>query len=37
MRAYADAVERDGAPWADEDALRSWREGTVVDLTAEDD
>ncbi|MGH2994448.1 MAG: enoyl-CoA hydratase/isomerase family protein [Solirubrobacterales bacterium] len=36
MRAYADAVERDGAPWADEDALRSWREGTVVDLTAED-
>ncbi|MGH2963286.1 MAG: enoyl-CoA hydratase/isomerase family protein [Solirubrobacterales bacterium] len=34
MRAYVDAIERDGAPWADEEARRPWREGTMVDLTA---
>lgn len=35
MRAYAEAVEEDGAPWQSEDARRPWREGTVVDLTAD--
>jgi len=34
MRAYRDAIERNGAPdWTDEEALERWREGTVVDLT----
>jgi enoyl-CoA hydratase len=35
MRAYAEAVEEDGVPWQSEDARRPWREGTVVDLTAD--
>ena len=35
MRAYAEAVEEDGAPWQSEDARQPWREGTVVDLTAD--
>jgi enoyl-CoA hydratase len=35
MRAYVDQVEREGAPWTDAAALEPWREGTVVDLTAD--
>jgi enoyl-CoA hydratase/carnithine racemase len=35
MRAYVERVEAGGAPWSDDDALRPWREGTVVDLTSE--
>jgi enoyl-CoA hydratase len=35
MRAYVEGIERGGAPWADEEALEPWRDGTVVDLTAE--
>jgi enoyl-CoA hydratase len=35
MRAYVEAVERHGAPWTSEEALKPWREGTVVDLTAD--
>jgi enoyl-CoA hydratase len=35
MRAYVDQVEREGAPWRTPEALEPWREGTVVDLTAD--
>jgi enoyl-CoA hydratase len=35
MRAYVEGIERGGAPWADEEARKPWREGTVVDLTAD--
>jgi enoyl-CoA hydratase len=35
MQAYADGVERGGAPWSDEATLQQWREGTMVDLTAD--
>jgi enoyl-CoA hydratase len=35
MRAYVERVEAGGAPWSDDDALRPWREGTVVDLTSD--
>jgi enoyl-CoA hydratase/carnithine racemase len=35
MRAYAEGIERGEAPWTSEDGMRAWREGTVVDLTAE--
>jgi enoyl-CoA hydratase/carnithine racemase len=34
MRAYVEGVEQGAAPWTDEEAMKPWREGTVVDLTA---
>jgi enoyl-CoA hydratase len=35
MRAYVEGIEEGVPPWADEEALRSWREGAVIDLSAE--
>jgi len=35
MRAYVEGIEAGGAPWTNPEALESWREGTVVDLTAD--
>ena len=35
MRAYVDQIEREGAPWTNSDALQPWRDGAVVDLTAD--
>ena len=35
MRAYVEVIERDEAPWTSEEALKRWREGTVVDLTTD--
>jgi hypothetical protein len=35
MRAYVEQVAAGGAPWTDEAARKPWREGTVVDLTAD--
>jgi enoyl-CoA hydratase len=34
MRAYVENVEQGVAPWTDDEAMKPWREGTVVDLTA---
>jgi enoyl-CoA hydratase len=35
MRAYVEGVEQGAAPWTEEADMKPWREGTVVDLTAD--
>lgn len=35
MRAYAESVEHEGAPWSRPEALEPWQRGEVVDLTTD--